>query len=151
MTASEMLQETMSALPADIVVCAAAVADWRPETVAAEKIKKTGASPQITLAENKDILKTIAQLSDHRPQLVIGFAAETTQLHEYARKKLLNKKCDWIVANDVSASADTFGGAFNTVHLLKASGTETSWPKMTKQDVAVKLVGEMIATLVKKP
>jgi phosphopantothenoylcysteine decarboxylase/phosphopantothenate--cysteine ligase len=150
MTASEMLQETMSGLPADIVVCAAAVADWRPETVAPEKIKKTGTQPQITLAENKDILKTISQLSGNRPELVIGFAAETTRLQEHARKKLASKKCDWIVANDVSAGTDTFGGAFNTVHLLKASGTETAWPTMTKQDVAVKLVDEIIATLGKK-
>ena len=152
MTADEMLQETLSALPADIVVCAAAVADWKPQVTTSEKIKKNGQAPAaITLTENKDILKTIAQLSgNQRPQLVIGFAAETSQLGEHARKKLLDKKCDWIVANDVGAGTGTFGGAFNTVHLFKVNGakvSEEAWPKMTKQEVALKLTGEIINAL----
>lgn len=150
MTADEMLDAALNALPADIVVCAAAVADWRPAAAATEKIKKNGQSPALALTENKDILKTIAQLHGNRPQLVIGFAAETSHLEDYARKKLLEKKCDWIVANDVGAGTDIFGSAFNTVHLFKAKGANISkdaWPKMTKQEVALKLTGEIIATL----
>ena len=152
-TADEMLAATLSALPADIVVCAAAVADWKPKTAAKDKIKKNGAEPKITLVENKDILKTIAQMTGKRPQLVIGFAAETANVKDYARKKLLEKKCDWIVANDVSVEAGTFGSAFNTVHLLKGNGTkvtEDAWPKMTKQDVAYKLVGEIVESFSRK-
>ena len=150
MTADEMLEATMEALPADIIVCAAAVSDWKPEVSAAEKIKKGTGQPQVALMENKDILKTISQLTGNRPQLVVGFAAETNHVKDHARKKLLEKKCDWIVANDVSAGTGTFGGAFNTVHLFKATGTEDSWPKMTKQDVANKLVGEIINSFSKK-
>ena len=149
-SAQEMLQATLGALPADIVVCAAAVADWRPESVSAEKIKKTASKPQITLVENEDILKTIAGLNKKRPRLVIGFAAETTDLLPHARKKLLAKGCDWILANDVSAESGTFGGDFNTVHLLRAQNGEVSeenWPRMTKQAVATALTAEIIKAL----
>jgi phosphopantothenoylcysteine decarboxylase/phosphopantothenate--cysteine ligase len=150
-SANEMLEATLKALPADIVVCAAAVADWRPETVASDKIKKGTAKPQITLVENQDILKTVAGLGKGRPQLVIGFAAETSDVTDYARKKLLAKKCDWILANDVGTGTGTFGGDFNTVHLLQQGKggkiSETAWPKMTKQDVAAKLVGEIVKAL----
>lgn len=149
MSASAMLDATMSALPADIVVCAAAVADWRPEKEAEDKIKKTGGKPQITLVENKDILKTVATLSEkHRPELVIGFAAETTNLEAAARKKLLEKKCDWILANDVSPETGTFGGDFNTVCLLRDEN-ETHWQKISKQEVATKLVEEITKKLKK--
>lgn len=149
MSAEEMLDATMSALPADIVVCAAAVADWRPEKVAEDKIKKTGGKPQITLVENKDILKTIATTSGkRRPELVIGFAAETENLKAAARKKLMEKKCDWILANDVSIETGTFGGDFNTVCLIRAE-KETLWPKMSKQEVATKLVEEITKKLKK--
>lgn len=147
MSADDMLRATMNALPADIVVCAAAVADWKPETAAKDKIKKTGGKPQISLVENKDILKTVAGLGKNRPELVIGFAAETANLKAYASKKLAEKKCDWILANDVSPETGTFGGDFNTVHLLRSvrgKTTETSWPKMSKQDVALKLVEEIV-------
>ena len=147
MTAGEMMEATMGALPADIVICAAAVSDWRPEISAIEKIKKGTGQPQVTLVENRDILKTISQLSGNRPRLVIGFAAETNNVKDHAHKKLLDKKCDWIVANDVSAGTGTFGGDSNTVHLFKATGSEDSWPKMTKQAVANKLVGEIINSL----
>ena len=149
MTADEMLEATLNAFPADIMVCAAAVADWKPEIAAREKIKKDQGQPKIKLVENKDILKTISQMSGKRPKLVIGFAAETSHVRDYARRKLMEKKCDWIVANDVSAGTGTFGGAFNAVHLLKANGTkvtEDSWPKMTKQAVASKLVSEIANT-----
>lgn len=149
-SAEEMLQATQKSLPADIVVCAAAVSDWRPETVAAEKIKKGAEKPQISLVENKDILKTISEPSKNRPKLVIGFAAETTDVIANARKKLSSKKCDWILANDVGAGQNTFGGDFNTVHLLQSSGgnvQETAWPRMRKSDVALKLVGEIIAAM----
>lgn len=147
MSADEMLEATLDALPADIAVCAAAVADWKPASMAKDKIKKTGGKPQITLIENPDILKTISQLAKKRPKLVVGFAAETTQIKEHARKKLLTKKCDWILANDVHPDTGTFGGDFNTIHLLRhASGktSESTWPKMTKQAVALKLVEEVI-------
>ena len=150
MTAAEMLEATLDSLPADIVVCAAAVADWRPETAAKDKIKKGQGKPVISLVENRDILKTISQMSKGRPKLVIGFAAETADVKAYARKKLASKKCDWIVANDVAPDSGTFGGDFNTVHLLKTKGgkiSETSWPRMTKQDVATKLVAEIVAAL----
>jgi len=148
-SAEEMLAATMSALPADIVVCAAAVSDWRPEKEAEDKIKKTGGKSQITLVENKDILKTIATLfGKRRPELVIGFAAETENLKAAARKKLLEKKCDWILVNDVSIETGTFGGDFNTVCLIRAE-KETLWPKMSKQEVAVKLVEEIVAKLKK--
>lgn len=149
-SADEMLDATMNALPADIVVCAAAVADWRPENVAENKIKKGKDKPQITLVENRDILRTIAGLTKKRPKLVIGFAAETTNIKAHAGRKLTDKKCDWIVANDVSAGTGTFGGDFNTVHLLQAGKggvSETSWPKMTKRDIAARLVQEIVATL----
>lgn len=152
-SADEMLHATQKALPADIVVCAAAVSDWRPETVAADKIKKGGENPRISLVENKDILKTISEPSKNRPQLVIGFAAETTDILANARKKLLSKKCDWILANDVSAGQNTFGGDFNTVHLLQSQGSdvqEAAWPRMSKKAVALKLVGEIITTMKRK-
>jgi phosphopantothenoylcysteine decarboxylase/phosphopantothenate--cysteine ligase len=154
MTADEMLAATLDALPADIAICAAAVADWRPESSAKEKLKKGKGRPTITLVENKDILKTISHMSGkQRPKLVIGFAAETSNVEDYARKKLLEKKCDWIVANNVSAEAGTFGGTFNTVHLFKAHDkkiTGDAWPKMTKHDVAFKLVSEIIDAFSKK-
>ena len=147
MSAEEMLTATISALPSDIVVCAAAVADWRPEKVTGEKIKKTGGKAQITLVENKDILKTVSMLSGKsRPELVIGFAAETENLEAAARKKLLEKKCDWILANDVNSETGTFGGDFNTVHFICAE-KEILWPKMSKKAVAAKLVEEIVKKL----
>lgn len=153
-SAEEMLRATLRALPADIVVCAAAVADWRPASTAEHKIKKGAARPQITLVENEDILKTVSRLSKKRPRLVIGFAAETDHLRDNARKKLQAKKCDWILANDVSLGSGTFGGDENAVRLLRAGNgkvTEAEWPKMTKQAVALRLTGEIIAALEKTP
>ncbi len=138
-SAAEMLAACQAALPADIAVCAAAVADWRPAAVAAQKIKKGSAdAPPIALTRNPDILATLAAPGNARPRLVIGFAAETEDLIANARKKLAAKGCDLILANDVSAASGTFGGTENTVHLVGAEGVE-SWPRLSKQEVAERL------------
>jgi phosphopantothenoylcysteine decarboxylase / phosphopantothenate---cysteine ligase len=140
-TAREMLDAVRAALPADIAVFAAAVADWRVASQSSEKIKKgTQGVPSLDLVENPDILRTIA--SDRpgkRPPLVIGFAAETENVIEHARKKLKAKGADWIVANDVSPETGIMGGDRNTVHLITAHGIE-SWPELDKAQVAQRLV-----------
>ncbi len=138
-TAQEMLAASLSALPADIAVCAAAVADWRPAAPGNAKLKKQdgGAPPQIALAENPDILATLSRHKP-RPTLVIGFAAETDDLLKHAAAKRLRKGCDWIVANDVGAGTGTFGGDDNRVHVIDANGTE-SWEAMKKDAVARRL------------
>ena len=140
-TAHEMLDAVRAALPADIAVFAAAVADWRVASQATEKIKKGAKGvPSLALVENPDILKTIA--SDRpgkRPPLVIGFAAETENVVEHARKKRKAKGADWIVANDVSPETGIMGGDRNTVHLITAHGIE-SWPELDKAQVAQRLV-----------
>jgi phosphopantothenoylcysteine decarboxylase/phosphopantothenate--cysteine ligase len=140
-TASEMLEAVTAALPADIAIFAAAVADWRVAAPSHDKIKKSssGASPALTLTENTDILRTIAQSKKQRPPLVIGFAAETADVLAHAKKKLKSKGADWIVANDVSPETGVMGGDTNTVHLITGSGVE-SWPEMTKADVALRLM-----------
>jgi phosphopantothenoylcysteine decarboxylase/phosphopantothenate--cysteine ligase len=147
-TAAEMWAACRSALPADIAVCAAAVADWRPATAAGEKIKKAKgkAAPAITLAENPDILAGLSAAGNERPRLVIGFAAETENLVENAAAKRRSKGCDWILANDVSPDTGTFGGSDNTVHLVSATGVE-DWPRMSKQQVAEQLVDRIAAEL----
>ncbi|MDF2116898.1 bifunctional phosphopantothenoylcysteine decarboxylase/phosphopantothenate--cysteine ligase CoaBC [Roseiarcaceae bacterium H3SJ34-1] len=139
-TAQEMLRAVKAALPADIFIAAAAVADWRVTTKNDNKIKKGDTAPVLQLAENPDILATIAGLSDGRPALVVGFAAETQDVTENALKKLAKKKCDVIVANDVGAGTDVMGGLENTVHIVTEAGVET-WPKMEKSAVASRLVG----------
>ena len=150
--AVEMLQACRAALPADIVVCAAAVSDWRVDEIAAGKIKKAkiekqGAhgdkkgAPSLTLVENPDILATLS-VGNQRPALVVGFAAETEALIAHAQAKLETKGCDWIVANDVSG--DVMGGDDNTVHLITAGGVE-DWPIMSKQDVAARLAERIAA------
>jgi len=148
-TAAEMLAAVEAALPADIAIFAAAVADWRIATPSPSKIKKSGsgAPPAFALAENPDILKVIAQLPQGRPSLVIGFAAETQDILAHAKKKLKSKGADWIVANDVSPQTGIMGGDRNTVHLLTSSGTE-SWPDMTKAEVAAKIIERAAAQLV---
>lgn len=146
-TALEMLAACQAELPAQVAVFTAAVADWRVDRTAAQKIKKTSTSnPNLSLVENPDILKTIANLRDKRPDLVIGFAAETENVIEYAKAKRQKKSCDWIVANDVSAAHGVMGGDENTVHLITAAA-HASWPKMSKHEVARKLAEE-IATAV---
>jgi phosphopantothenoylcysteine decarboxylase / phosphopantothenate---cysteine ligase len=146
-TARQMLQAVEKALPADAAIFAAAVADWRSESISGRKIKKQqGRVPALTLIENPDILSTIAHRKSGRPRLVIGFAAETDDIVANARAKLAKKGCDWIVANDVSPETGVMGGDINTVHLVTASGVE-SWPPQAKDDVARMLVARIAAAL----
>lgn len=133
-SAMDMQAATLAALPADVAVLSAAVADWRVDTVAGGKIKKgPGGPPTLSLIENPDILAGIAAPGPDRPRLVIGFAAETTDLEANARAKLSRKGCDWIVGNDVSA--DVFGSDGNTVLLVTRDSTER-WPRQSKTDIA---------------
>ena len=144
-TAREMRDAVAAALPADIFVAAAAVADWRAEGEAREKIKKGAKGPpSIALVENPDILATVSKMKKGRPPLVVGFAAETEKVIEHARAKLARKGCDLIVANDVSPASGVMGGERNTVHLIGADGVE-SWPEMDKDDVARRLVAHFAA------
>jgi phosphopantothenoylcysteine decarboxylase/phosphopantothenate--cysteine ligase len=140
-TAREMLDAVRAALPADIAVFAAAVADWRVAAQSPEKIKRGAkASPRLELIENPDILKTIAsERPGRRPPLVIGFAAETEKVVDHAAGKRKAKGADWIVANDVSPETGIMGGDRNTVHLVTADGVE-SWPELDKAEVARRLV-----------
>jgi phosphopantothenoylcysteine decarboxylase/phosphopantothenate--cysteine ligase len=136
-TAREMLAACEAALPADIAVCVAAVADWRPEAVGSGKIKKgAGGPPAIALVENPDILATLSKAAA-RPKLVVGFAAETNDVEAYAQAKLERKGCDWIVANDVSV-AGTMGGDQNAVAIVSKGGIER-WDRMAKGEVARRL------------
>jgi phosphopantothenoylcysteine decarboxylase/phosphopantothenate--cysteine ligase len=140
-TAREMLAASEAALPADIAVCVAAVADWRPETQGPLKIKKDGGgAPAIALVENPDILATLAK-GARRPRLVVGFAAETNDVEAHAQAKLARKGCDWIVANDVSQPG-VMGGADNTVAIVTAAGVER-WEKASKAEVARKLAARI--------
>jgi phosphopantothenoylcysteine decarboxylase/phosphopantothenate--cysteine ligase len=145
-SAREMLAAVEKALPADIAVFAAAVADWRTADAATEKMKKHGkGAPALTLAENPDILATVARLEGgRRPPLVVGFAAETEKVIEHARAKLARKGCDLIVANDVAPATGVMGGTRNTVHLVTRDDVET-WPTMDKGEVARRLVGRLAA------
>lgn len=146
-SAEQMLAACRAALPADIAVCAAAVADWRPAKLVDQKIKKAASDPApIALLRNPDILATLSAAGNQRPRLVVGFAAETEDLIANAKKKLAAKGCDFIVANDVSTGTGTFGGAENTVHLVGRDGVE-SWPRLTKQDVAERLVDTIVRRL----
>jgi phosphopantothenoylcysteine decarboxylase / phosphopantothenate---cysteine ligase len=143
-TAHEMLAATESALPVDVAVFTAAVADWRPEEIASGKIKKTsGPPPSIKLATNPDILASIAR-AKLRPRLVIGFAAETENVVVQAVQKRSKKNCDWIVANDVSHGV--FGADRNKVHVISADGSE-EWPEMDKHDIANRLVARIAKAL----
>jgi len=143
-TAAEMLVAAEQALPADIAVFCAAVADWRVAQQGTQKIKKQkgGPAPALELVPNPDILRTIAKQKKGRPELVIGFAAETEKDIEHAGAKLKRKGCDWIVANDVSAETGVMGGDRNSVHLIRKDGHE-SWPELSKDEVATALVKEM--------
>jgi len=137
-TAREMLAAVEAALPADIAVCAAAVADWHVTEEAAQKLKKTGnGPPELHLAENPDILLKLSAPGPARPKLVIGFAAETEHLHEHAAAKRARKGCDWIVANNVGGTG-IMGGDSNEVTLITADGAQ-NWPKMTKTELAGRL------------
>jgi len=144
-TARDMLAATQSALPADAAIMVAAVADWRTASEAGQKIKKDGSgTPEpLPLTENPDILATLAK-SDKRPQLLIGFAAETENIVDHAKAKLARKGCDMIVANDVSG--DVMGGSHNRVHLVSGDAAE-SWDNLPKDEVANRLVEHIAARL----
>jgi len=146
-TAQEMLDAVLDALPADIAICAAAVADWRAAVQGAQKLKKTsGADVSLTLAQNPDILATIAIRGPQRPDLVIGFAAETENVVANATQKRRAKGADWIVANDVSAETGIMGGDRTRVHLVTGAGVE-DWPPMTKDEMAARLLARAAEAL----
>ena len=138
-SARDMLAACERALPADVAVCAAAVADWQVATETTEKLKKNGSGvPNLEMIENPDTLATLAAAANTRPALVIGFAAETENVIAHAQAKREKKGCDWILANDVSPGTGIFGGRENTIHLVSADGVE-DWPRMSKTNVADRL------------
>lgn len=143
-SARQMLAACEAALPADIAVFAAAVADWRVAAEAPQKLKKQagGSPPSLSFAENPDILATLSGLAQGRPGLVIGFAAETQDVVVNAVAKRARKGCDWMLANDVSTGTGTFGGDANTIHLVTADSVE-DWPRLTKQQVADRLAARI--------
>jgi phosphopantothenoylcysteine decarboxylase/phosphopantothenate--cysteine ligase len=147
-TAREMLQAVEHALPVDVAIFAAAVADWRVANAGEQKLKKQAGktTPELALVENPDILATIAKRKTQRPKLVIGFAAETENVAANAKTKLASKGCDWILANDVSPQSGVMGGDRNTITLVRASGVE-AWPPQSKDEVAGMLVARIADTL----
>jgi phosphopantothenoylcysteine decarboxylase/phosphopantothenate--cysteine ligase len=147
-TAQDMLKATEDALPADIAIFSAAVADWRVSHAADEKLKKRddGSTPTLSFTENPDILRTIATRKSKRPGVIIGFAAETEHVIDHAKAKLAKKGCDLIVANDVSPESGVFGGDRNRVHLVSGKGVET-WPDMSKAEVASRLMQHVVSLL----
>jgi phosphopantothenoylcysteine decarboxylase / phosphopantothenate---cysteine ligase len=147
-SAQHMLDACQSALPADVAIFAAAVADWRVVGASSGKIKKVpgAAPPALELVANPDILATIAQRGPRRPRLVIGFAAETDDLMANAQAKRVRKNADWIIANDVSPATGIMGGEENAVHLITAGGVE-DWPRLAKQDVARRLAARIATAL----
>lgn len=148
-SAREMEAAVAAALPCDVAVMVAAVADWRAADCAGQKLKKDGSGqvPALALAENPDILAGLGR-SPRRPPLLIGFAAETENVVEHARAKLARKGADWIVANDVSG--DVMGGADNAVHLVTPAGVE-SWECLPKEQVAERLVERIATALAEEP
>jgi phosphopantothenoylcysteine decarboxylase/phosphopantothenate--cysteine ligase len=146
-SAREMLAAVQGALPADAAVFAAAVADWHVVGAADQKIKKTaGGLPTLSFGENPDILATVARMTEGRPPLVVGFAAETQDVIANATAKRRRKGCDWIVANDVSPASGVMGGSENAVTLISDAGTE-SWPRAPKDQVARDLARRIAAAL----
>ena len=147
-SAQQMLDACQAALPADVAVFAAAVADWHVARAASGKIKKLpgAAPPALELVANPDILATVAQPGSRRPRLVVGFAAETDDLMANAQAKRARKNADWIVANDVSPATGIMGGEENAVHLITAEGVE-DWPRLAKQEVARRLAARIAAAL----
>ncbi|HYB11232.1 MAG TPA: bifunctional phosphopantothenoylcysteine decarboxylase/phosphopantothenate--cysteine ligase CoaBC [Alphaproteobacteria bacterium] len=145
-SAREMLSACLAAMPADVAVCAAAVSDWRPAEAVAQKIKKDGKAPSLSLVENPDILATLSKSGNRRPRLVVGFAAETEKVIANAQAKRKKKGCDWILANDVSPETGTFGGDANTIHLISENGVE-DWPTMTKAQVAERIAARVAIEL----
>ncbi|MBO1324224.1 bifunctional phosphopantothenoylcysteine decarboxylase/phosphopantothenate--cysteine ligase CoaBC [Acetobacter sp. TBRC 12305] len=152
-SACEMRDHAMAALPVDVAICAAAVADWRPDHVAGQKIKKqdrTSVPPPLVLVPNPDILAELSEPSPMRPRLVIGFAAETQDVHEHAQAKWRRKGCDWIVANDVSPATGHMGGDTNQVQVITRDGVE-AWPEMDKTALAGELARRVAAWLARHP
>jgi phosphopantothenoylcysteine decarboxylase/phosphopantothenate--cysteine ligase len=147
-SARDMLQAAERALPVDIAIFAAAVADWRVANAGTQKIKKTpgAAAPTLSFTENPDILSTIAHRKTRRPRLVIGFAAETENVAANAKEKRAKKGCDWILANDVSPQTGIMGGDRNTIELVTAQGVE-AWPPQSKEDVASMLIARIADAL----
>jgi len=147
-SARDMQRAVDDVLPTDIAVCVAAVADWRVDGAASQKLKKDAASsndagaPSFNMIENPDILAGVSRPGANRPRLVVGFAAETENVIEHARAKLAKKGCDWICANDVSPDTGTFGGDANTVHLVTRTGVE-DWPTQSKLAVAKQLANRI--------
>ena len=137
-----MADAVLDALPVDVAILVAAVADWRVEP-ASEKLKKSAGPPQLRFSPNPDILATLAARPD-RPSLLVGFAAETNDVIANAQAKLSSKKADWIVANDVSG--DVMGGQRNRVHLVTRAGVE-DWPEAAKDDVARHLISRIAQEL----
>ena len=150
-TAREMLQAVERALPVDVAIFAAAVADWRVAQEGEQKIKKKAgqATPDLSLIENPDILATIAKRKTQRPKLVIGFAAETENVAANAKAKLVAKGCEWILANDVSPATGIMGGDRNTIQLVTAKDIEP-WPPQTKEDVAAMLIARIAKEIATK-
>ena len=150
-TAREMLQAVKRALPVDVAIFAAAVADWRVAQAGEQKIKKKAgqATPELSLVENPDILATIAKRKTQRPKLVIGFAAETENIAANAKAKLVAKGCDWILANDVSPATGIMGGDRNTIQLVTAKDFEP-WPPQTKEDVSAMLIARIAKEIATK-
>ena len=149
-SARDMREAVEAALPADAFIAAAAVADWRAENVAHQKIKKNAKeSPTLTLVENPDILAEVAKKTIMRPAVVIGFAAETENITANAMAKLQRKNCDLIIANSVAEGSSTFGGETNQVQVIDARGVE-SWPPMTKAEVANGIVRRLAVELAKR-
>ena len=146
-TAQQMLEAVQAALPCDGAVFAAAVADWRVASASDRKLKKTSdGMPKLEFAENPDILATVSQMTEGRPDLIVGFAAETNDVIALATAKRKRKGCDWIVANDVSPETGIMGGSENAVHLISDAGVE-DWPRMGKAAVAQKLAARIAAAL----
>jgi len=146
-TAREMRDAVLSALPVDAAVFAAAVADWRVASASDRKLKKSkDGVPMFEFAENPDILAGVAQMVEGRPDLVVGFAAETDDVITHATAKRIRKGCDWIVANDVSPGTGIMGGSENAVTLISDAGAET-WPRMSKRDVARQLAERVAAAV----
>ncbi|MBQ0804221.1 MAG: bifunctional phosphopantothenoylcysteine decarboxylase/phosphopantothenate--cysteine ligase CoaBC [Sulfitobacter sp.] len=146
-TALQMQEAVNAALPVDAVVFAAAVADWRVTSASDRKLKKSkDGLPMLEFAENPDILKSVSQMTQGRPKLVVGFAAETNDVIENATAKRLRKGCDWIVANDVSPATGIMGGGENAVTLISDDGAE-DWPRMGKDQVAKQLAARIAEAL----
>ncbi|HKQ54462.1 MAG TPA: bifunctional phosphopantothenoylcysteine decarboxylase/phosphopantothenate--cysteine ligase CoaBC, partial [Methyloceanibacter sp.] len=148
-TAEEMLAAALAGLPADIAICAAAVADWRAEGTMTQKLKKGDAATSLRLTENPDILATLARPGPMRPRLVIGFAAETENLTANASEKRRAKGADWIVANDVSPDTGVMGGDNTEIHLVTEAGVE-DWPPLSKDETAMRLLARAAASLAAK-